>query len=83
MGSNKQKLLQFFIYLNDNGQLVVFMLFLNWIFVVFIPRKEGREKQKNKQNCHYILNLCLNKLSLVSMTGKVTKLKRSHKCFRT
>lgn len=45
MGSNEQKLLQFFIFLNDNGQLVLFVLFLNWIFIVFIPRKKGRNKQ--------------------------------------
>lgn len=45
MGSKKQKLLQFFIFLKDNGQLVLFVLFLNWVFVVFSLRKKGMEKQ--------------------------------------
>jgi len=49
MESNNQKLLQSFIYLNDNGKLVLFVLFLNWIFVVFIPRKKGRKRQKKPQ----------------------------------
>lgn len=45
MGSNEQKILHYFIFVNDNGQLVLFVLFLTWIFIVFIPRKKGRNKQ--------------------------------------
>lgn len=45
MGSKKQELLQFFIYLNDNGQLVLFVLFLNWIFYSVYWKKKGRKEQ--------------------------------------